>query len=83
MPRSLCFDPKEVLKHHTNNRLEATSQKDSHFWGVEVVLELATKLVGQFQTKNKGKRGPSETTQRLTVLREPSQAQQLEGRELS
>lgn len=51
MPRSLVFDPKEVLKHCTNNRLEATSLKDSHFWG-EVVPEIATEHAGQFQTKN-------------------------------
>lgn len=53
MPRSLAFDPKEVLKQCTNNRLEATSLKDSHFWGVEVVPEIATEKAGQFQTKNK------------------------------
>lgn len=53
MPRSLSFDPKEVLKHCTNSRLEATSLKDSHFWGAEVVPEIATEHAGQFQTKNK------------------------------
>lgn len=52
MPRSLSFDPKEVLKHCTNNRLEATSLKGSHFWG-EVIPKIATEHAGQFQTKNK------------------------------
>lgn len=55
MPRSLFFDPKEVLKHCTNNRLEATSLKDSHFWGGEVFPDIATEQTGQFQTKNKSK----------------------------
>lgn len=62
MPRSLFFDPKEVLKHCTNNRLEATSLKDSHFWG-EVVPEIATEHAGQFQTKKKMNDSPSEKHQ--------------------
>ena len=53
MPRSLSFDPKKVLKHCTNNRLEATFLKDSHFWGVEVVPDIPTEHTGQFQTENK------------------------------
>ena len=53
MPRSLSFDPKKVLKHCTNNRLEATFLKDSHFWGVEVVTDIPTEHTGQFQTENK------------------------------
>lgn len=62
MPGSLSFDPKEVLKHCTNNRLEATSLKDSHFWGVEVVPEIATEHAGQFQ-RTKTNDGPSEKHQ--------------------